>query len=69
MTAALADLRELTCPLSAFAAFAAFQDDHFLSAFAAFNSSSKKIILGPVDKRRFQPQEVNVSGRVYAIRL
>jgi hypothetical protein len=48
MTTALADLRELTRPPSA---FAAFQHDHFLSAFAAFSSSSKKIIIGPVNKK------------------
>src|ERR1700722_18371844 len=41
MTAALADLRELPCSLSTFAAF----QGHCLSAFAAFNSSSKKITL------------------------
>jgi hypothetical protein len=51
MTAALADLRELTRSPSAFAAF----QGHFLSAFAAFSSSSKKIILGPVNNRQIQP--------------
>src|SRR5579864_4694393 len=41
MTATLADLRELTRFLSAFAAF----QGHFASPFAAINSSSKLIIL------------------------
>jgi hypothetical protein len=45
MTAVLADHRELTRSSSA---FAAFQNGHFLSAFVAFSSLSKKIILGPV---------------------
>jgi hypothetical protein len=45
MTAVLADRRELTCSLSA---FAAFQQAHFLSTFAAFSSSPKKKKLGAV---------------------
>jgi hypothetical protein len=47
MTAVLADQRELTSSPSA---FAAFQLGHFLSAFAAFSSSTKKTILGPVKR-------------------
>jgi hypothetical protein len=43
MTAVLANYRELTGSLSA---FAAFQQGHFLSTFAAFGSLSRKIILG-----------------------
>src|ERR1700689_2730946 len=39
MTTTLADLRELTRTLSAFAAF----QGHFVSTFAAFNSLSRKI--------------------------
>ena len=39
MTATLADLRELTRPLSAFAAF----QGHFVSTFAAINSLSRKL--------------------------
>jgi hypothetical protein len=47
MTAVLADRRELTSSPSA---FAAFQQGHFISAFAAFGLSSKKTILGPVKR-------------------
>jgi hypothetical protein len=40
MTATLADLRELTRPLSAFAAF----QGHFVSTFAVISSLSRKFI-------------------------